>query len=188
MKFTLTSFPSVTIESFIYPSGNTTFPLNPTNGVSYLLKSSAFNPSPLYRLGYIILTLLPWSIMTLFTKNPPIREVTTKATSCGYEVPSKSASPKVIKSEFFLSFFSSRSIVSVSGEVTTLNMPLRWLTLTLMEVAWMTTIIPRGGGVCYLGFSSPSLYLPLPVWPQIPSNALPLQATLSGPSTHDTAQ
>ena len=187
MKFTSTSFPSVTIERFICPLGITTFPLNPTSGVSYLLKSFGFNPSPLYRLRYMISIPLPWSIITLFTKNPPIRKVTTKASSCGWDVPSKFVSPKMIGTKFLLSFFSGRFVAFALGGVTTLNMSLRCLTLTLMEVAWMASIIPRVGEVCcYFGFLSPSLHLSLLGQPEIPSNATPLQVASSGTSTHGT--
>ena len=59
MKFTITSFPSVSTGKEIYHSGITILPSNPTKGVSYLDKFSVFNPNPLYRLGYIISTPFP---------------------------------------------------------------------------------------------------------------------------------
>lgn len=146
MKFTLTSFPSVTTESFFCPSSTTTFPSNLINGVSYLLWSSGFNTSPFYGLGYMISSPLPWSIINIFTKNPPICEVTTKASLCGYDIPSRSPSSKVMGSLFTLSLFSSQSTISTSDGIATLNMPLWRLTFTPMEVAWITSIIPKGGG------------------------------------------
>ena len=41
----------------------------------------------------------------------------------------------MIGTEVLLSFFSGRFVASTSGGVTTLNMPLRQLTLTPMDVA-----------------------------------------------------
>ena len=58
-KVYVTSFPSILIGREICPSRTTILPLNPTRGVLYLDKFSAFNPNPLYRSRYITMTLLP---------------------------------------------------------------------------------------------------------------------------------
>ena len=123
MKFTLTSFPLVTIESFIYHSGTTTLPLNPTNSIAYLLRSSGFKSYPLYKSGYMISAPLPWSIITIFAKNPLIHKVMTKASSHGCNIPFRSSSPKVIGSLFTLSLFLGQSIASAPYRVATPNMP-----------------------------------------------------------------
>lgn len=70
MKFTITSFLFATTGSLICPLGITIFHSNPTNGISYLVKSLSFKPNLLYRSGYMISTLLPWSIIS-FYKEPP---------------------------------------------------------------------------------------------------------------------
>lgn len=144
-------------QELYLPLKRYSFPLNPTSYVSYLYRSLGFNPNPLYRTGYMIYALLHWSIITLLTKKPPILEVTTKASSCGCDIPSKFASTKVMGYEFFLNFFLGRSITFVLGRVTTLNISLWRLILTPMEFAWTTSIIPKGG-------ESVSTQLPDP-WP-----------------------
>lgn len=133
-------------QKLYLPLKRYSFPLNFASSVSYLLRSLGFNPNPLYRTGYMISTLLHWFIITLLTKKPPILKVTTKASLCGCDVPSKSTSPKVIGFKFFLNFFLGQSITFVLGRVTTLNISLWQLIHTPMEFAWMTSIIPKGGG------------------------------------------
>ena len=90
---------------------------------------------------------LPWSIITLFIRNPPILRVMTSALSCGCIVSSRSSSSKVI---FFLldfSFFLGWSIASCSYWGVMLSIPFRHLVLTLIDVAYMTSIMLRGGGI-----------------------------------------
>ena len=48
---TNTSFTFVTTGSLICPTGITIFPSNPTNKVSYLVRSSSLKLNPLYRSG-----------------------------------------------------------------------------------------------------------------------------------------
>ena len=73
MNVAVTSLPSMLTRREIWPWGITTLPLKETNRELYLARSWFFNPSPLNRSRYIISAPLPWSIITLFTKNPFIR-------------------------------------------------------------------------------------------------------------------
>lgn len=150
MKFTITSFPSVTLYSLIWPTNITIFPSKPTKGVSYLVRSSSFSPSPLYKLGYMISALLLWLIISLFMTNPQIQRVTTNASSCGYIVPSRSSSSKALFSLPILAFFSSWLACSNSCYSVMLITPLHWRIATLVfKVACMTLIISRGGGITF---------------------------------------
>lgn len=146
MKFTITSFPSVSTGKEIYPSGITILPSNPTKGVSYLDKFSVFNPNPLYRLGYIISTPFPWSTNILFITKPPILVVTMRESLCDWVVHSKSSFMNSIGLRFNLGFFSSRVSPSGFSTETTLKIPLRWLKFVPIEAACITSITPNGGG------------------------------------------
>ena len=126
MNVTITSLPSIFTGSEICPSGITIRPSNPIRGISYLERSSFFKPSPLNRSRYITLATLPWSINTLFTMKSFIRAVTTKASSCGWIVPSRSSSLKAMGSWVYFSFFSEGYSPALLFVGATANAPSSW--------------------------------------------------------------
>ena len=146
MKFTITSFPFVLMGKETCHSRITPFPSNPTNGVSYLVKFSVFNPNCLYKSGYITSAPLPRYTNTLFTTKLPILAVTTRVSSCSQVVSSKSSSPNSIGPRFNLSFFLGRVSPSESSTETILKIPLHQLKFVPIEVACITSITPNGSG------------------------------------------
>ena len=70
MKSTSTTLFLVYTGNLITPLGVTIFPSNPAMGTSYLLRSSGFRPSPLYKSGYMILAPFPY-LPSLFSHQTP---------------------------------------------------------------------------------------------------------------------
>ena len=136
--------------SEIYSSGITIRPSNPTRGRSYLERSSFFKPSPLNRSGYMTSAPLPWSINTFFTIKPFIWALTTKASLCGWIVPSRLSSLKAMSSWVGFNFFSEGYSFGQLSTGTTANTPLLLVTRVTLEIAWMTSITPNEGGRGFL--------------------------------------
>ena len=119
MKSTSTMPEPVCMGSLIQPIGVTVFPLKLIKGESYAVRSLGFKFSPLYRLGYITSIAIPWSTNTLFTSNPLILSVTTKASLWGWMVPILSSSENPDTGEApFLAFLDSRSLSLVQSRAT----------------------------------------------------------------------
>ena len=144
MKSTLTTSEPVYMSSLICPFGVTVFPSKLTKGESYAVRSSGFRFSPLYRSGYITSTALPWSTSTLFTSNPPILSVITRASSWGWMVPILSSSENPGTDEApFLDLLDSRSLSSVESRA--IDITLEGKGPVLPGAARMTFIVPIGG-------------------------------------------
>ena len=128
--------------------------------------------------------MFPWSTITLLTKKPPILHVTTKASSCGWDVPSKSVSLKVIEAIALLNFFSSWPSLFTLGEDIALKTALQ---LMPCEAAWIASIIPNGRGrVQTFRCLTPGPHSLLLDRPKTSWGALLLLVVLSDPSRHDT--
>ena len=134
----------VYMGSLIWPLGETVFPSKLTRGESYVVKSSGFRFDPLYRLGYITSTALPWSTSTLFTSYPPILSVTTRASSWDWMVPILSPSENPSTGEaHFLAFLDSQLSSSVESWAT--DITLERQEPVLPRAVRMTFIVPMGG-------------------------------------------
>ena len=87
---------------------------------------------------------LPWSVNTLFTSYHLILRVTTKASSCGYMVPTLSSSTKLNAGRIStLALFNSELESSVGSQAT--DITLEGWELVLPRAAKMTLIVPKGG-------------------------------------------
>ena len=143
MKLTCTSSSLAYTGNFIILWGITNLPSKPTNGESYFSKSSGLRFNPLYKSGYIISAPFPWSTRTLLTSYPPIRIVTTKASSCGYNALSLSSSEKPkVSIATILSFLQAWLLFSKSGPETTDVTPEK-VPASPLGLAKMTLIVPK---------------------------------------------
>ena len=144
MKSTSTISESVCMGNLIQLLGTIVFPSKLTRGESQDVRFLGFKFSPLYRLGYIISTALPWSTSTLFTSYPPILRVTTKVSSWGWMVLILSSSEKPRTSWIsILALFGSKLESSVGGQVK--DITLDGQDSVLPRAVKMTLIDPRGG-------------------------------------------
>ena len=144
IKSTSTTSNPVCMGYLICPFGVTVFPSKLIKGESYAIRFSGFRFSPLYRSGYITYTALPWSTSTLFTSNPQILSVTTKASLWGWMVPILSSSENPNTGELpFLDLLDSLSLSSAESRAT--DITLKGKEPVLPGVARMTCIIPMGG-------------------------------------------
>ena len=145
MKLTCTSSSLAYTGNFIILWGITNLPSKPTNGESYFSKSSGLRFNPLYKSGYIISAPFPWSTRTLLTSYPPIRIVTTKASSCGYNALSLSSSKKPkVSIATILAFLQACLLSSKLGHETTDITPKQVPVLPL-GLAKMSLIVPNAG-------------------------------------------
>ena len=141
---TFIKFKPVRMGSLIWPLGLTVFPLKLTRGESYVVRSLGFKFSPLYRLGYIISTALPWSTNIHFTSYPPILSMTTRASLWGWMVSILSSSKKPSTyGASFLALFDSELLSSMDSWAT--DITLEGWEPVLPRAAKMTLIVPRGG-------------------------------------------
>lgn len=145
MNSTSTASLPICTGSLIIPLGVTILPLNPTNGESYLLKSSGFKFNLLYKSGYMISALLPSSTNNLFTPYLPIWKVTTRASSWGWKVPTLSLSEKPkVSYTFAITFLDSRTC-SFSSDLNAMDMILEEGPTSWLGVTRITLMVPNDG-------------------------------------------
>ena len=87
---------------------------------------------------------LLWSNITLFTSYSPILRVITRASSCGYMVPTLSSSKKLNAGRAFILALFGILLDSLAGSWVT-DITLKGCKLILPGTAKRTSIVPYGG-------------------------------------------